>query len=382
APCLSIPCMAPILPVWLVVFNKNVTAKCKPFFTNGEDWERFLSRWVKVTGFYNRSSDLFPIQTFRLCRSQTEEQFDINWMEINISFSSTPGVLNNLLETWIPYKERFVSAWADTKIHFGNVNTSRVEGQHQAAIKNYLKVSTLDIRDVCNRIDLSMQNQWKEYEAKLSSNRIRVSHCLNVPFYRNVIRKISTFALLQVHKQFRISKQPLNEMESRCSFTFTSSMGLPCSHAIKIRMAQNDILSVDDFHPQWRIDDSCPPAAINPQSDIPDIEPLLASVARSYDTLPQHQQAETINQLYFIANQSPDAPSNFQTAITRGRPSGARNREDTSTRRHPSAFERADNQPRAARRCRQCGQTGHDRRTCSIRPEETSCIEYGMPDSF
>ena len=305
----------------------------------------------------------------QVCHSKTVEQFQSNWLEINIAFSNVPGVLNYLLETWIPYKERFISAWADTIIHFGNVNTSRVEGQHQAGIKNYLKVSTLDIRDVCSRIDLSITNQWKEYEAKLSCDRIRVSHSLNVPLYRNVIRKISQFALLQVHKQLRISKQPLNESDqSRCSSTITSSMGMPCSHAIKIKVARNDALSVDDFHPQWRIDTYCPPPAVSARSSIEDIEQLLASISKTYETLPQHQQAETINQLHLIARQSPNAPSNFQTTITRGRPSGSRNRIDASTRRHPSAFEIADNQRRAARRCRQCGQTGHDRRNCSSHP--------------
>jgi hypothetical protein len=139
---------------------------------------------------------------------------------------------------------QFVSAWADTKIHFGNGNTSRAEGQHKAAFKNYLKVSTSGIRDVCNRIELSLQNQRNKYEAKLSCDRMRVYHCLNVPFYRSVIRKTSTFAMLQVHKQFRIAKQP--QTEAQRSFKFTSSMEMPCSHAIKSKMTLNEVLSVDD----------------------------------------------------------------------------------------------------------------------------------------
>jgi hypothetical protein len=302
-------------------------------------------------------------------------------MEMIITFSSKPAVLDYLRETWLPYKERFVSAWADTKIHFGNVNTSRVEGQHQAAIKNYLRVSNLDIRDVCKRIGLSLQNQRKEYEAKLSCDRMRVYHCLNVPFYQNVIRKISVFALLQAHKQFRIAKQPLNETVTPCSVTFTSSMGIPCSHAIRSKLAMNETLSVNDFHPQWRIVACSPPSAIDVESEVSNIEQLLASIASSYDTLPPHQRAETVTQLYHIATQSPDVLSNFQMTATRGRPPGARNREDSSTRRNPSAFEDARSQHRAARRCRLCSQTGHDRRNCRGRLENTA-DERQMPDSL
>ena len=149
-----------------------------------------------------------------MCRTQTVEQFEEKWMAMNIVFANMPSVFRYLTETWIPQKERFGSAWADKSTHFGNVNTSRVEGQHQAGIKNYLKVSTLDFREVCNRIDLSLQNQWKEHEAKLSSDRTRVYHCLNGLFYRNVIRKISSFALMQVHKQLGIAKQPLTENQT------------------------------------------------------------------------------------------------------------------------------------------------------------------------
>jgi hypothetical protein len=47
------PSSTNLLCVWHI--NKNVAVKCKSFFANGEDWERFLSMWVKVlvlnTGF-------------------------------------------------------------------------------------------------------------------------------------------------------------------------------------------------------------------------------------------------------------------------------------------------------------------------------------------
>jgi hypothetical protein len=40
-----------LLCAWHI--NKNVTAKCKPSFGSGEDWERFLSMWVQVIRLSN-----------------------------------------------------------------------------------------------------------------------------------------------------------------------------------------------------------------------------------------------------------------------------------------------------------------------------------------
>ena len=48
-------------------------------------------------------------------------------------------------------KEHFVTAWTSKCLHLGNINTSRVEGSH-AALKRWLKVSTLDLQQLHNKI--------------------------------------------------------------------------------------------------------------------------------------------------------------------------------------------------------------------------------------
>jgi hypothetical protein len=70
------------------------------------------------------------------------------------------------------------------------------------------------------------------------------------------------------------------------------------------------------IHLNWQIVGCSPSSAIEVQSDVPSIEPLLASIAKSYDTLATHQQADTITKLYNISTQSLNIPSNFQTTVT------------------------------------------------------------------
>lgn len=78
--------------------------------------------------------------------------------EFNTKYATKPTILEYIRTTWIPYKGRFISAWANQCLHFGNVNTSRVEGAHYATIKSYLKVYTWDLRDAFQRLKLALKN--------------------------------------------------------------------------------------------------------------------------------------------------------------------------------------------------------------------------------
>ena len=46
------------------------------------------------------------------------------------------------------------------------MNTSRVEGDH-SALKKHLKVSTMDLWDVCNKIELALLNYVAELRAAI-----------------------------------------------------------------------------------------------------------------------------------------------------------------------------------------------------------------------
>ena len=68
--------------------------------------------------------------------------------------------------TWLlPFKEKLVYAWVNQSMHFGNTATSRVEGIH-ALLKSYLRRSTFDLFDTWKAINLALQNQLAELQAR------------------------------------------------------------------------------------------------------------------------------------------------------------------------------------------------------------------------
>ncbi|CAG8781695.1 8393_t:CDS:1, partial [Racocetra persica] len=83
---------------------------------------------------------------------------------------------------------------------------------------------------------------------------IKILHAQNIPFYAEVVTKVSTFILKKVHEQFlKASNAILENPLQPCSGTFKSSMDLPCAHAIKKLLERNQCLQLTDFHQHWRI---------------------------------------------------------------------------------------------------------------------------------
>ena len=112
--------------------QKNVLAKCKPHFvgvilsnSEGEaQWVEFQQAWTRVM------------------QASTVRQFEERWQELKDKFYTPqyPAYPACYLKaTWLPWKERFVSAWTDKHMHLRTTVTSRVEGAH-ATLKRYLKV--------------------------------------------------------------------------------------------------------------------------------------------------------------------------------------------------------------------------------------------------
>jgi hypothetical protein len=99
-------------------------ANCKKYFATMDDWKKFEREWQGVV------------------YSATIEVFDANWKALQETYQSMPRLVDYLANTWIEvHKTRFVAAWTNNYMHFGNVNSSRVEGAH-SMLKSYLQVLT------------------------------------------------------------------------------------------------------------------------------------------------------------------------------------------------------------------------------------------------
>ena len=88
--------------------NRNVLARCKKLFETKEKWDRFIMSWNMLVS------------------SSTEEEFGEQLSKLNHEFSTYPDALNYVKGSWLDaYKERFVSAWTDNCVHFGNTTSNR-----------------------------------------------------------------------------------------------------------------------------------------------------------------------------------------------------------------------------------------------------------------
>ncbi|KAI0993246.1 hypothetical protein K3495_g14938 [Podosphaera aphanis] len=142
-----LPNMAHLLCVWHV--PKNVLNNCRKYFGREDDWAKFLSAGTKVI------------------ESPSTQSYKENVEKLWEIYVSLPVMLNYISETWFIYKEKFVHAYTNNYLHFGNLTSSRAEGMHHM-IKSYIQVSTCELRDAHARIYQAIQAQVANLSALLS----------------------------------------------------------------------------------------------------------------------------------------------------------------------------------------------------------------------
>ncbi|KAI9918358.1 hypothetical protein PsorP6_011361 [Peronosclerospora sorghi] len=101
--------------------------------------------------------------------------------------SHVPAVIKYPTDTWLPHKEKLVSACTKNSRHFGNTSTSAAEG-----------------------------SQVAEFRAAEATQRMRIPHTLRaVPDYANMIEKISLHALHLIEKQRSLSSTCTQMVKTR-----------------------------------------------------------------------------------------------------------------------------------------------------------------------
>ncbi|CAG8489267.1 9513_t:CDS:2 [Cetraspora pellucida] len=224
----------------------------------------------------------------------------------------------------------------DRTLHLGTIVTSRIEDAH-ATLKAYLQTSTGDLYQVCSSITLAVTNQKKEIDSRIEWERINIS----------------------VFYQKTTSREPLPP----CIRTFLRTMGLPCTHYIQ-NFEANQSLPLNDVHTHWWIQGRIPVTQIKEGNSHNEdlLQTLLQNLEQRYHEWPEHQQAVARNTLNDMID-SPLVPlQNPHVVCTKGRPSGAPNRQPANTtRQDPSGFEFVDHK---ARQCSIYKQSGHNARTC------------------
>ncbi len=73
-------------------------------------------------------------------RSRTLASFEEQWQKMKQDYQVQIIAINYIENTWLPWKEKFVTAWTHQAMHCGTVVTSQIESAY-ATLKHYLEVS-------------------------------------------------------------------------------------------------------------------------------------------------------------------------------------------------------------------------------------------------
>lgn len=351
------PSSTHVLCIWHI--NKNILAKCKKYFSTEEDWEQFTIGWSVVVF------------------SKSENDFIVNWEKFKLQFFHQKKAIDYVEDTWIIWKEKFVSAWIDKVFHLGNTATSRVEGSH-SVLKQYISVSTSHLDVVRRKIIDLIDHQMDEYNAQLAQEKTKAHHYINIPFFSALLRKVSEYALRRIHNEYIKAKiacidHPLNP----CSGTLSATMGLPCSHQIQTLLQSKGKLTLDMIDTQWHLYKKDPAIPLNNLSSIGTTDTLMSLFSELKEKIAdwsRPQKTHALETLHDLIHGPPVFIQEPMPLRTKGRPVGAKNKAKSSTVRDPSEFEYAKEKKISVRRCGICKEAGHNSRRCTKSTVSSSLI--------
>ncbi|PWA56893.1 hypothetical protein CTI12_AA414210 [Artemisia annua] len=266
--------------------------------------------------------------------STTHATFKENWDEFELTYKGKGDAIEYIKDTWFSCKEKFVSAWTEKYLHFGNRASSRAEGAH-AKLKLYLQACTGGFREVKQKISHAVEHEFKEIKVKLASERIQVPHDCNIPFFREVLSHVSKFALKEIYKQYeKVKEGTINP----CTGHYTATMGLPCAH--KIAQWEGMSLPLDLINSHWRIDTlSLNSEDVVDNDDANRFVTLVNELSSRYQGWPLYKQEYATLMITNLLNESEIF---FEPVVQRpkGRPPKSKKKKGkTSTKRDPSRFE-------------------------------------------
>ncbi|KAF9590977.1 hypothetical protein IFM89_000522 [Coptis chinensis] len=150
--------------------------------------------------------------------------------ELKTEFKGWPSILQNLRETWLIYKEWFVTAWTEQHLHFGNTNTNRVEGAH-ATLKRDLGSINYDFLGMWQMIHPSITVQITEIKVSFERSLSLVKHEHNCLFFQNIRGFVSINALDLIVNERKCCDKVGTEKET-CGCDLRRTHGLMCAHEI------------------------------------------------------------------------------------------------------------------------------------------------------
>jgi MULE transposase domain len=123
--------------------EKDIWINCKKYFETQGNWNGFWGSWRRVI------------------YSSTELEYIKRWKELESSYIEKKEAVEYIENIWLPLKEKFVSAWTDEYLHFGNCASSKAESAH-VKLKKKLQVSAGKVCEVQSKICHAIESEFSE----------------------------------------------------------------------------------------------------------------------------------------------------------------------------------------------------------------------------
>ncbi|KAK1947749.1 PKS-NRPS hybrid synthetase [Phytophthora citrophthora] len=181
-------------------------------------------------------TNVFMAEYYETLESKTEADFDAHCVAL--------------------YKSKIVKCWTDKYAHFGCHDTSTVEGTH-AKIKRWLESSKGELLTVF----LKLLPWWISFANAISYQSAKdatiIPHRLRYDQHSAVVRVISTYALIETNKLWKMAHNLINSGADKplCAGGFRHMYGRPCIHELVDMYESNGDLKIlpEHFDEHWWI---------------------------------------------------------------------------------------------------------------------------------
>ncbi|XP_057445785.1 uncharacterized protein LOC130737925 [Lotus japonicus] len=190
--------------------KKAVEAKCK--------------LWVAKDDF----KDIVMEQWTDLVNAETEQQYEKEWRNMCAMCKDHPKFTKYISETWLTHKEKFVKAWTNNVMHFGNTTSNRAESAH-AAFKKMLRNSKGNLCDSWDAVDRLTTVRHNEIVASFERSINIVEHRFKSKMYVNVRGFVAEKALQLMHDEQNRGWG----RDEVCGCLMKVTHGLPCTCALQ-----------------------------------------------------------------------------------------------------------------------------------------------------
>ena len=234
--------------------NKSVLAFARTICTEEFGRTHNGSCWVD-----SEETNNFMKVYYSTLNSKTEDEFNERMESIG---KLSERMRTYLADNWFNrHRDKLVSAWTDTVLHFGLTATSKVEGAHRV-IKDWLGGSRCDILSLFLRLDAFYADHVTTSTLETAITNSKIAYRSRQPIFAAIVGKVTRYALRLLAEQLKLARDHLRKEKddatytARCSGAFSSSFGLPCCHDIMELERQSLPLQLKNIHDHWLIDRS------------------------------------------------------------------------------------------------------------------------------